>query len=257
MSGWTPEQDAKLYQLFVVERLDATSIAGILGRPSRSSILGRAHRKGWKRKDMDPPPRRLWTDADRLVLIGYLDAGFSRRDISKKLKCTEQSIKHLIDRWNLQRKLNDFWTTARVAQIKDLYAKGLSYTEIGDIMGCARGTISGKAYRLGLIKSEAPRRHRSGPPRAKANPALHVHRDPTPIKAETEIGPVKIMDLGFQHCRWPLAMHGGEQTFCGRHRAHEGTSYCAEHREASFAPFKPNQAKTGNQLARQLRRYAA
>lgn len=256
MSRWTPEQDEQLHQLYVVERLDAATVAKAMGRVSRSSILGRAQRKGWVRRDMAPAPRRIWTEADKAVLVGHLNAGVGRRQCAKLMGCTEQSVKHLIIKWGLGR-TSTFWTAARVAEIKERYAKGESYSEIGDALGVARGVISGKVHRLGLSASGAPRSSKSHRVSRSRRPAVELRRDPTPVRRSEEIGPVKLMDLTFHHCRWPLAMHGGEQTFCGRQRAHETTSYCAEHKAASVAPFYPKQPKTPAALARSLRKYAA
>ena len=79
---------------------------------------------------------------------------------------------------------------------------------------------------------------------------------PVPVVEDEVVGPVKLMGLAHSHCRWPLAMHDGERTFCGQTKAGEG-AYCAGHQAIATTPFRPNQAKTGNQLVRQLRRYAA
>lgn len=255
MSAWTEADDAQLYELFIVQRMEAGAVAKLMGRASRSAILGRANRKGWVRRELPPPARRMWTEADRAVLIGHLDAGLNRREIAKQFGCTEQSVKHLIIKWGLSR-ASDFWTAARVDQLKALYAAGQSYSEIGQAMGVKRGVISGKAHRLGLTAPNSSRAIRSQRLSGR-KPKPLVRRDPTPLLAPEEVGPVKLLDLQFHHCRWPLAMHDGERTFCGRQRAHELTSYCAEHRAQSVTAFKPTQAKNGSQLIRQLRRYAA
>lgn len=96
---------------------------------------------------------------------------------------------------------------------------------------------------------------------AIANAAVRVDPPENIVRAEREFAPlagaepVSLMLLRPRSCRWPVGMDGdGIATFCGCDREGEAP-YCEPHRKASRQPLKPGSPKTGNELARSLRRY--
>ncbi|MDB4852412.1 GcrA family cell cycle regulator [Alphaproteobacteria bacterium] len=48
------------------------------------------------------------------------------------------------------------WTDERLEELKKLWAKGLSISQIGEALGVSRNAIAGKAHRMGLPKRPSP-----------------------------------------------------------------------------------------------------
>ena len=48
------------------------------------------------------------------------------------------------------------WTDERLAELKKLWAEGLSISQIGEALGVSRNAIAGKAHRMGLPKRPSP-----------------------------------------------------------------------------------------------------
>lgn len=81
---WTPEEDAILYQLWVVEGLPTVPVAERMGK-TRNAVIGRAHRLGFpprpspigirlaeaeqKRREAEREKRRLAREARELLLL--------------------------------------------------------------------------------------------------------------------------------------------------------------------------------------------
>lgn len=76
-----------------------------------------------------------------------------------------------------------FWTEGRVALLRAMWPSEKTLLEIGNILGCRRGAVQGKAMRIGLPKRGRPPARggvRKGPQRA---PRARVHQK----KPATEI----------------------------------------------------------------------
>jgi GcrA cell cycle regulator len=134
------------------------------------------------------------------------------------------------------------WRDDRVATLKQLWADGLSASEIARTLGgVTRNAVLGKLHRLGLLgtrpripleaKRVRPRRTRiiarrtSVPQRASAGAVV------APPDWPGEIASVE--GLGAHHCRWPIGDPRAEGfSFCGR-RA-DGGPYCPAHRAVAF-----------------------
>ena len=101
------------------------------------------------------------------------------------------------------------WTDERVQQLKDLWAQGLSASEIADILGdITRNAVIGKAHRLGL----------SG--------------RPSPIKKKPTRG-ATILALTERMCKWPVGDPKHQDFhFCGK----PSLPYCAEHAAVAYQP---------------------
>jgi GcrA cell cycle regulator len=104
------------------------------------------------------------------------------------------------------------WTDERVQQLKDLWAQGMSASEIADVLGdITRNAVIGKAHRLGL----------SG--------------RPSPIKKKPTKG-ATILNLTERMCKWPVGdPKHHDFHFCGK-PAMAGMPYCAEHAAVAYQP---------------------
>jgi GcrA cell cycle regulator len=56
-----------------------------------------------------------------------------------------------------------FWTDERVEELKQLWAKGLSASKIGGILGAPRNAVLGKAFRIGLKRRESKQNNGGAP----------------------------------------------------------------------------------------------
>lgn len=152
-----------------------------------------------------------------------------------------------------------YWTDEHTKVLRELLAKGLSYSRIADAINAkfntnySRSATIGRARRMGLVGSDGPRE-----PTASLDvnaPRLHraLERDATgfrrlmPIfeRVETvtlrcvEILPrhLSLLDLEPGDCRYP---YGGDEegeaiTFCG-HPKRPDSSYCTAHFHLTRGP---------------------
>lgn len=154
------------------------------------------------------------------------------------------------------------WTDERVERLKELFALGLSASEIADDLGdVSRAAVCGKLFRMGLQRfklhprpvpraepvSNAPT-HR---PRVKAAGARR-HTAPSPTGRDANVVafvlmqvrelpaddiPIEqrrtILDVGPSDCRWPYGEPGTESFFfCGAPKFRR--SYCIMHAHISY-----------------------
>ena len=118
------------------------------------------------------------------------------------------------------------WTDDRIKQLKGLWEKGLSASQIATELGegITRNAVIGKAHRLGLKSRPSPLK--AVPP---AKPA------PKPVKekpaAEEKI---TILTLTERICKWPIG-HPGEPDFhfCGK-KSQPGQPYCQKHADMAY-----------------------
>jgi GcrA cell cycle regulator len=159
------------------------------------------------------------------------------------------------------------WTEEHVAQFKDLYAQGLSHSQLGAYFGVSRNASIGKATRLGLphrVPGRTPKpwadagmsertwhRHQAqashgvfeGQGGASKNKptyrrnvnalahsfaAVSIGREATDLEPETIANPVTLMELQDRHCRWPHDRDGEPMMYCGAGNV-IGLPYCARH----------------------------
>ncbi len=126
------------------------------------------------------------------------------------------------------------WTDERVEQLKQLWGGGLTAAQIAErIGGVSRNAVIGKAHRLGLSVSKAPRPRPAIPSQSK--PALATPPPPSPPQSPPPGPPkrepdVRAEDLPWhRRCQWPIG-HPGERDFhfCGA-AAEDGKPYCVAH----------------------------
>lgn len=186
-----------------------------------------------------------------------------------------------------------------LASMTAMWLDGVSATNIGKHFGVTRNKVMGYVARRewarteGVVKAAqkaryAPRadataRHpvippaRQPTPRTLAKPALKIvgngavfHEDPEqrePKVIAREVGAVpgslglRIIDMGFTGCRWPISTHGNdgaETRFCCAKRV-DGKPYCLPHGEiATTGQTYGNGRKVpdAKELIRSLRRFA-
>lgn len=112
------------------------------------------------------------------------------------------------------------WTDDRIEQLKKLWEKGLSASQIADELGdVTRNAVIGKAHRLGL-------KSRPSPVKVDTKKAAKAKAKPAPKEEPQKIG---LLDLTERICKWPIG-HPGEEEFhfCGR-PSEPGVPYCKEH----------------------------
>lgn len=156
------------------------------------------------------------------------------------------------------------WTDERVADLRRLWADGLSAGQIaGRLGGVTRNSVTGKLWRLGLSAPLSAQRHRAPRPstlRAKAaaldRAAGLLPSKPWTFSAATAPAPViaspaapdvarvaSVLDLEHNHCRWPVG--DPLQGFCGADRVVIGGKlkpYCACHHARAQTAAAPRSA---------------
>lgn len=174
------------------------------------------------------------------------------------------------------------WTDERVAKLTKLWTvDGLSASQCArELGGVTRMAVLGKVNRLGLHQGGGAVRQKPASPKTVHGDRRQFNRAPKPpqppvlkiagrgtVFEEAEVRPPRvvvpitdeapgrrsIMDIGFGQCRWVCAPVDGLPTFCGG--AASG-SWCSDHAARVFTPLPAGRPRTGNELARSLRRYA-
>lgn len=138
-------------------------------------------------------------------------------------------------------KRSDLWTKAQDDYLRQWYGKKTP-AEIGIEVGRVRGSVIGRAHRLGLSdkrKSRSPWQPRlrapSPPKRIESMPPHPKNSQPPkplPLDCWQPLPgtiPIPLIELEANDCRWPVT--GG---FCGCLRL-EGRPYCALHNRIASA----------------------
>lgn len=164
------------------------------------------------------------------------------------------------------------WTDERIAQLRNLFAGGLSASQIAAELGVTRNAVIGKVNRLGL----SGRGNRPGPakgskltaPRMKAKPGTvgsqaygMIHGIKRRQRAATAPAPIipdamapisqrlSLLELNSATCHWPIGDPSHpEFFFCGG-KALPSLPYCAHH---SRLAYQPRQARRGLSLWERL-----
>ena len=105
------------------------------------------------------------------------------------------------------------WTEERLADLKRLWADGLSITQIGLEIGVSRNAVVGKVHRMGLPKRQSP-----------------IVRSDKPIEPRRrKLSPVAVAEWDRQKCCWPIGDPRLEDFhFCGE-KILDGRPYCEFH----------------------------
>lgn len=157
-----------------------------------------------------------WTPERDAVLRTRRADGWARARIAASLGCTVEQVRHRVSYLGLFRIERSSWNEDRVTRLTDLWAAGLTASEIGLCLGISRDAVIGKAHRLGLPGRGAA--EDSFPPLESLQP-LTGH-------AQDAVQP--------SGCQWPFGDPGEPGfRFCGAKR-HGHRSYCPEHRAKAY-----------------------
>lgn len=155
-------------------------------------------------------------------------------------------------RWAIKKNGKPYmsWTDERVSMLRDLWAKGLSASQIAmQLGGVTRNAVIGKAHRLGLESRPSPIRG-NGTGSRRRNRAIDRALEAKALRgtmADEEIGGEKIVPDGrrrvddtpipplarrggdVSECLWPIGDPGdADFGFCKADTV-PGRPYCAEH----------------------------
>jgi len=142
------------------------------------------------------------------------------------------------------------WTDERVTMLRDLWAKGLSASQIAvQLGGVTRNAVIGKAHRLGLESRPSPIRG-NGTGSRRRNRAIDRALEAKALRgtmADEEIGGEKVVPAGgsrvdetpipplarrageVSECLWPIGDPGDEDFGFCQSETVPGRPYCAEH----------------------------
>jgi GcrA cell cycle regulator len=155
------------------------------------------------------------------------------------------------------------WGAAAVAELRALWAEGVSTTEIGRRMGASKNAVVGKAHRLKLDARPSPIRAKgagcrpkrqskrvgivsyatsAAPPTGFATYAERGARADIilPRQPEPEAKPIIVVEppaLSDKQCAWLFDKVGGVWLQC-ECKAQIGKPYCPEHCAAAFVPAR-------------------
>jgi hypothetical protein len=106
------------------------------------------------------------------------------------------------------------WTEERDTQLRKLRDQGFTFDDIAAKLDTTKGSVIGRAGRLGLLgRSQPVRRH-----------VYHRAVASTPLLPS--VGPVALLDLEPHQCRWPV--NDAPYLFCAGTKI-DGSSYCGRH----------------------------
>lgn len=155
------------------------------------------------------------------------------------------------------------WTEDRIEKLKQLWAEGLSASQIAaQLGGVSRNAVIGKVHRLKLAQRKTTtaivRRQppiRSAPAggstavtrmtvapvsQGGAAVARRIEEQPENARPAAEIVPIfpriTLMELGTSTCRWPIGdPMSPDFRFCGA-RTENGATYCSYHACLAYQP---------------------
>lgn len=146
------------------------------------------------------------------------------------------------------------WTEEAEDTLRRLDAEGVSFSQIGGVLGVSRNAAIGKARRIGCplrlpTESRADKKPRMRRRNQKTTMRLTNHGNRfdmvevnkiEAIDLPPEISPVAValLDLESHHCRWPVTGDATHATlFCGAKKI-DGCPYCARHARIAYQPHR-------------------
>ncbi len=160
-----------------------------------------------------------------------------------------------------------FWTSERDAQITQMWADGLTCSQIANrVKAVSRNAVIGRVRRLGLPfrpqsggtqagkKYKARRAPRPLRPVSTAQ-AIRCDGLPIPTPAETDIPRVSLDDLTDRHCRWPCwdgrAPNPDVPSACGLEPL-PGQKYCRAHYVRAYVPVRTREQSAPRVVEKEL-----
>ncbi|MES2695099.1 MAG: GcrA family cell cycle regulator [Verrucomicrobiota bacterium] len=185
--------------------------------------------------------------------------------------------------------MSDFkWDDASIERLKEMWAKGMSASQVAAVFGVSRNAVVGKLHRLD-IKAAGRAHGHQGPIAARANAARAsvvppkpkaarfvpsraeakgeplpmdeasalIPVQPTAIPAAEEVeGAVDFADLAPHHCRAPAAGIGrdGLMRYCGQSKlkgvtGEYASSYCPEHYHRFKTEWAPRRRREHGEVS--------
>ena len=139
------------------------------------------------------------------------------------------------------------WTDERVELLKQLWAEGLSASQIANTMGdVTRNAVIGKVHRLGLAGRAQPPRvstatiggrtlEKQSKTKGFGNIKDEVAQDEPERSTEER---VTLLNLTRHTCRWPIGEPKTEDFYyCGA-RTKPDSPYCEEHAKLAYQPVE-------------------
>ena len=157
------------------------------------------------------------------------------------------------------------WDDERVEQLKQLWAEGLSASQIASKMGgVTRNAVIGKVHRLGLSGRATPAKPQRGrsfsAPKEVKKEGIAAPAEPIPTITEPEFSAplslpggdlTTVATLKTNMCKWPVGDPASDEFhFCGQSTS-TGKSYCPYHAHMAFQPSyrKPERRPESPRLA--------
>jgi len=230
--------------------IDKTTVRNLLLRIGELDDPANAHLRGLRHKVR-------WDDQLDAQLRDLHANGHSIRSIAREMGLCQTTVKARMEKLGLKpnpRRPKKKWSEESEAILKQKILEGLSYDEIAAIFGVSRGTIIGKAHRLGLryaykncrifkIEEErqAERREREGRKiiRLSRNPFKSLHPDAKIVNTlcdDDATGAVYFTELSSGQCRWPVR-GSGVTMLCCAHQVDGKSPYCSKHRKRAIRPL--------------------
>lgn len=140
------------------------------------------------------------------------------------------------------------WTEERVEKLKQLWAEGLSASQIARTLGeVTRNAVIGKVHRLGLSgRATTSRIDRPRPVavRRPTRPRLVVPETASVEEARLPTGEfATVMTVREGMCKWPIGDPSSDEFhFCGN-SVNTGLPYCTAHARMAYQPAQSRRDK--------------
>lgn len=243
---WTPEEDAKLRAAWGDPSRTGSQIAAVIGRSERA-VFGRARWLGLVKAPAWAKHGSGWTEerVERLKLM--VKEGLSASEIARQLGgVTRNAVIGKAVRLNLG-PIGGGKASAPMRARVQMAPRAVAPPKPRPVkQPIPKGVMVLTPLTGGDVATQA----RLDNMEARANPPENVRllaRAFTPLPGREPVA------FGSRGCKWPCGGDGAEMLQCGCERV-EGGPYCEAHAAVAFKPVPPKQ-KTGNDLARSLRRY--
>lgn len=142
----------------------------------------------------------------------------------------------------------EFWTDEKTAGLKELFGKGLSYSQIGKELGTTRNSVASKCQREGLSRGRvvtarlpvvaAPKDRRVRIKKFRWTPI-----ETRVVTTKSRVS-VPLLELGEGCCHFSVDEKDGRHLFCGEVAAvgedrEVPYPYCAKHCKIVYRPTGP------------------
>lgn len=223
--AWTNDE-IRILRSMAAQNKSGGEIGEVLDR-NRQSVNAKAVALGIEMNGR----KGQWTSEQEGRLRALHAEGMSATDIAERMGRSKAAIIGCAWRLGLrfQRQVNTQWTESMEADLRRLWDRSVSVTEIAKALGVTQGSASKKAHALGLPRRNAAQQAQRTP--KWADQALPARLD-SPGDT-SDLPGISFLDCDDAHCRFPLwrsddPTPASERQCCGREIEH-GRIYCDEH----------------------------